>query len=459
MNKIKHKIPVQTGDLIKMDVESLASSGDGICRHKGYAIFLPTALPGDSVTVKIVKTTPRFGVARVDQRLKQSKDRIEAPCSVFPECGGCKLQNLSYQKQLEFKVEVLYDSIKRIGKIEGPESINIIPSDLPYYYRNKAGFAVQKRNKKLSIGFYRQGTHEVIDSKTCDALLPPINIVKEITRNIIEVFKISIYNEVHHKGFLRNIIVRHSSSTGDTLLGLVSTKGTFSRKFIEKLAEKISLTGTKLSGIVQNINTEKNNVILGNYNRILWGKSFMIDRLGNLNFHLSLPTFFQANPEQTVKLYDLIQRWTKRTPGLAIDAHSGAGGIALWLAQSGQKVVGFEEFSGSANDAIKNAEINGLTSCHFFSGTAEHHLSKWKESESPAAIVLDPPRKGCSEELISSATRLKPKQIIYVSCNPSTLARDLARLNKLGYKVSALHMIDMFPQTQHVESATLLLPQ
>ena len=459
MTKPNYKIPVSIGNRLKLKIETLASSGDGLCRYEGYTIFVPTTIPGDCIVGEIIKTTPRFGVARIEERLMASNQRIKPTCPVHPDCGGCKLQDLPYDRQVEFKLETLSDTLKRLGNIKLSFQIQAITADSPYFYRNKASFAIQSHQKETHIGFYKQGAHEVVDSNLCDTLMPPINAVKEVVRVLIKIFKVTIYDETRHKGFLRGIVIRQSPSTGETLLGLVSTKGKFSKKFVEHLADKISKTGTNLAGIIQNINEEKTNVILGNHNRTIWGRDAMTDQLGDLKYQLSLPSFFQVNPEQTIKLYNLIREWTDSTPGLAVDAHCGVGGIALWLARNGRQVIGVDEVQRSVSDAIKSAEMNNISSCSFLVGTAERHLNQWKKKEKPTIIIFDPPRKGCSEELLESATNLKPKLMVYVSCNPATLARDLNRLKIMGYCMRDLRMIDMFPQTQHIEAAVLLTPK
>ncbi len=451
MAKLKLNIPVKRGDRLELDVETLASSGDGICRHEGYTLFVPGGLTGDRILGKVIKITPRFGVLDILKRIDLSKDRIDPPCPVFHTCGGCKFQDLSYEKQLQFKVQVVQDSLKRIAQIETPEQIEIIPADDQYQYRNKGSFAIQGKGGKPIIGFYAEGTHDIADSSTCDILLPKINETKEWLRKLVTKHDISIYNERHCRGLLRGLVIRHSSSTGETLVGLVTYKNRFPRSFLSDLTKEDQLKKLGIVGIIQNINTQNTNVILGAENRVLWGRERYQENLCGITFQLSLGSFFQVHSKQAEKLYSLISQWTEEGQPI-IDAYSGSGGISLFLAKQGRTITGIEKFAPAMEDARLSAESNGLSNCRFLTGTVEEHIKVLDRSIH--AFIVDPPRKGCSEEVIKALQDYKPQQIIYVSCNPSTLARDLERLE--GYQIQNIRLIDMFPQTQHVEIAVRL---
>ncbi len=451
MAKLKLNIPVKRGDRLELDVETLASSGDGLCRHEGYTLFTPGGLPGDHILGKIIKTTPRFGVVDVLKRIELSKDRVDPPCPVFFKCGGCKFQDLNYEKQLQFKVQVVKDSLQRIAHIETTENIKIIPANTRYQYRNKGSFAVQGKGGKPLIGFYAEGSHEIANSTTCDILLPTINDTKEWLRQLLEKHDISIYNEHHYRGLLRGLIIRHSAFTRETLVGLVTYKGRFPRGFLAELTREDQLKKLGIVGLIQNINMQNTNVILGAEDRVLWGKNHYRENLGGLDFHLSLGSFFQVHSEQAEKLYTLISKWTEEGQTV-IDAYSGAGGIALWLAKRGRNVIGIEKFAPAMEDARLSAESNGLSNCQFLTGTVEEHALALDEA--PHTFIVDPPRKGCSETVIQTLIDTNSQQIIYVSCNPSTLARDLERLD--GYRIRDIQLIDMFPQTQHIEVAVRL---
>jgi 23S rRNA (uracil1939-C5)-methyltransferase len=454
MTKEKQTIPVQLGDRLELKVETLASSGDGLCRHEGYTLFVPTGLPGDVAQCEIVKTTPRFGVAHAVKFSKRSSDRVQAPCPVFPECGGCKLQHLNYDSQMTFKVQSVTDALERIGKIKIPVPIEAVPAERPMHYRNKGSFALSHRRGKPRIGFYKQGTHEVVDSTTCDTLLEPINAIKEWVRGLMQQHRLSIYHEKNQKGLIRGLVVRHSPETQQSLLGFVTTTGDFPPRFTEHLLKRKSLVDLGIAGVVRNINNKKTNAIFGEKTKTLWGNNFLTDRLGDLEFQLSLTSFFQINPFQTVKLYDCIKEWVLQKPGPVVDAYCGNGGISLWLAKAGIGVTGVDESVASVDDAKESAQRNNLPNCRFVQGTFEKFLNETSDIGSAQTLIVDPPRKGCSEQVIDAISKMEVERLIYVSCNPATLARDLERLT--DYSIKAIKVIDMFPQTAHVETAVLL---
>lgn len=456
MAKIKFQIPVQNGDRIELDIQALASSGDGIGHHEGYTIFVPGGVPGDRISGRVVKTTPRFGVMEISQWVNRSLKRAIPHCPVFPQCGGCKLQDLTYEAQIEFKVNVVRDDLLRIGKIKIPESIQIFPANPPYFSRNKGGFALQQVHRKLKIGFFREGTHAVVDSECCDAMHPTINHVKEIIRNHIEYYKVSIYDEFKHLGFLRSIIVRHSLKTDEFLIGFITMPGNFPKDFVNCLAKEFYGQSLLPVGMVQNINSNKTNILFGKKQQTLWGRNYLVEKLGDLQFHLSLTSFFQVNSEQTIRLYDLILDWTGSVGGWVVDAFCGIGGITLWLAKAGHSVVGIEVEPKAVEDAKLSAKLNKIDSVQFITGRLEDRIFDCKKFEGIETIILDPPRKGCSESVIKEIHRLRPKKIIYVSCNPATLARDLAFFCPNAYTMQDIAVIDMFPQTAHIEIAVRL---
>jgi len=454
MPKEKHILPVKLGDKLELTIETLASSGDGLCRHEGYTLFVPTGLPGDVAKCEIVKTTPRFGVAHPIVFYQQSKDRVEPPCSVFSDCGGCKLQHLNYDSQMAFKVQSVTDALERIGEIEIPVPIEAVPAEQTLHYRNKGSFALSHRRGKPRIGFYKEGAHEVVDSSICDTVLEPINAIKEWVRGLMQQHRLSIYHEKNHKGLVRGLVVRHSPETGQSLLGFVTTTGEFSSGFVEQLLYRKALIDLGIVGVVRNFNNHRTNAIFGNKTEKLWGQDFLTDRLDDLEFQLSLTSFFQVNPFQTVKLYDCIKEWVLQKPGSVVDAYCGNGGISLWLAKSGIGVTGIDESAASIADAKESAKRNDLPNCRFIEGTLEQFMENPDALGSAQTLIVDPPRKGCSEQVINAISKLNVERLIYVSCNPATLARDLARLT--DYNIKAIKVVDMFPQTAHVETAVLM---
>ena len=458
MAKIKFKIPVKCGEKFELSVEDIASSGDGISHYKGYTLFVPQTVKGDRVFVEVIKITPRFGITKIIKLLKPSTWRINPECPIYFECGGCQLQHIEYDEQMEFKKKAVKDSLERIGKIKLEFESEIIPARQPFFYRNKGIFHFKRTRKGLKVGFFAKGTHNVVDIKNCPVLLEPINKIKEAIRRSMENKNVSVYNELYHKGFLRSLIIRQSAKTKEILIGLVTTEGNFDSSFIQDIAEiNVTLKGNyKLVGIVQNINTLKTNVILGTENRLLWGRDYLNESLGGINYQLSLTSFFQINPYQTETLLKTVEEMLTGVKGTILDTYCGIGSIALYLAKNFASVIGIEENEVAVEDANKSAERNGIKNCSFLAGTTEIHLKNFEGLSDTKAIILDPPRKGCSEEVINSVLKIKPEKVIYVSCNPSTLSRDLNKLCQEVYCIKDVKVIDMFPQTVHMETAVLL---
>ncbi|MBI4379236.1 MAG: 23S rRNA (uracil(1939)-C(5))-methyltransferase RlmD [Nitrospinae bacterium] len=458
MAKSKFEIPVKCEDQMELSVEDIASSGDGISHYRGYTLFIPQAVKGDRVLVKVMKTTPRFGVAQTVRLIIPSPDRIQQECPIYLDCGGCQLQHLTYDKQMGFKKTVVKDNLERIGKIKLDFEPEIIPAREPFFYRNKGIFSFKRTRKGLKVGFFAKGTHSVVDIRECPILLKPINEVKEAIRLIIEKNNIAIYNELHHKGFLRGMIIRVSEKTKEILIGLVTTEGDVNEQVIHEIKEiNNSLKGKyHIAGIVQNINPLKTNVIIGTENRLLWGRDYLNELINGIQYQLSLSSFFQINSYQAETLFEIVKDMLKGVKGTILDTYCGVGSITLPIAKRFSSVIGIEENEAAVEDARKNAERNGISNCSFIAGTTEGYLKYLEGIPDIGAIILNPPRKGCSEEVLNSLLRIKPQRVVYISCNPSTLSRDLNKLCCKEYVIKKVKVIDMFPQTIHMETVVLL---
>ena len=451
-NKI---IPVQAGDRIELTVETMASSGDGICRYEGYAIFLPSGIIGDRALTEIVKTAPRFATAKVVELVQPSSFRKTPPCPVFPLCGGCRFQDLAYEKQMEFKVRTVADALQRIAGIEPSVEIKSIPAEDPWRYRNRASFSVSKKGKKVSLGFLRRGSRQVVDSNQCGILLDPVNAIKEWIRELLQNHNISIFDPKRRKGFFGGLTVHCSEGTGESLIGFLTTRGNFSGEFIRAISDPEKVKQFGVAGIVQTVSPRKTMVTQKGEDRVLWGKGYLTEQLGDVRWRLSSGSFFQVNPRQTVKLYNIVRDWAcEDMEGLALDIYCGNGGISLWLAQAGLHVLGIEESARAVEDARASAKMNGFDHCQFQTGRAENCLESLETDKPIGTVIVNPPRQGCSPKALQAIADLSPRRIIYVSCNPATLARDLKKLT--SYTVRDIYAIDMFPQTQHVETAVLL---
>ena len=452
---MNNNIPVKVGDQIEMTVETMASSGDGICRHDGYTIFLPSGILQDRVVAEITKTTPRFATAKTVKIVQPSPFRETPPCPVFPICGGCRFQDLVYDQQMKFKINTVSDALRRIGGIESSVQIKSMPADEPWHYRNRARFSIHKNKGKISIGFLRRGSHLVVDSNQCGILLDPINDIKEWIRLILQDHDISIFDSRRRKGFLGGLVIHHSESTGESLIGFLTTRGNFPKKFINAICDPDMLKKFGIVGVIHTISPRKSSISQKGENRVLWGQGYLSEKLNDISWRLSLGSFFQVNPRQTIKLYDLVRDWAcQDMDSHVVDVYCGNGGISLWLASSGLHVLGIEESVLAVDDARESAKLNRVDHCQFQAGKAETHLTNLQTDKSIGTVIIDPPRQGCSSEVVQAIIDIAPKRIIYVSCNPATLARDLAKLN--SYTIQDICVIDMFPQTQHVETAVLL---
>jgi 23S rRNA (uracil1939-C5)-methyltransferase len=452
---MKNNIPVKIGDQIELVVEAMASSGDGIARHDGYTIFLPSGILLDRVKAEISKTTPRFANAKIIEIIQSSSFRATPPCPVFPHCGGCRFQDLNYEQQMEFKVKTVSDALRRIGGIEPSIEIKPFPADNPWSYRNRARFSISKSKGKINLGFLSRGSHQIVDSHQCGILIDPINEIKEWLRTILQENDISIFDSRRRKGFLGGLVIHHSESTGESIIGFLTTRGHFSKTVKAAICNPQMLEKFGIVGAIQTISPRKTTITPNGENRVLWGQSYLKEKLNDVTWKLSLGSFFQVNPKQTIKLYDLVRNWAcQDLNNLVVDAFCGNGGISLWLAKAGLHVLGIEESKLAVNDARESAKLSEFQNCQFLAGKAEDHLTNLQTDKPIGTIIVDPPRQGCSPKVVQSIIDIAPKQIIYVSCNPATLARDLAKLN--SYQIQDICVVDMFPQTQHVETAVLL---
>jgi len=452
----KIQAPVEKNQYIEMEFNDLGHDGEGIGKYQGFTLFVPGALPGEKAKVKVVKVTKNFAFGRLIEIIEESPDRIEPKCAIYAQCGGCQLQHFSYAAQLEQKQKHVTDNMKRIGKIEDAVIYPTIGMDNPWNYRNKAQVPFAEREGGLIAGFYAKGTHDVIDMKECIIQQEKGDWMVQTVRGIAEELGISAYNEQTQRGILRHVVSRVGVNTGELMLILVTNGKDFKNK--EQLVERIVQEIPGLTSLVQNINEEQTNVILGFKSITLWGREVIYDTIGDVKFAISPRSFFQVNPEQTKVLYDKALEYAGLTGDEnVIDAYCGIGTISLFLAQKAKHVYGVEIVPEAIEDAKKNAALNGIENVTFEAGPAEKVIPKWVEKGIKAdVIVVDPPRKGLDGQLIETILEIQPERIVYVSCNPSTLARDARLLEDGGYKVIKVQPVDMFPQTMHVECVVLV---
>lgn len=450
-------IPVQKNDYIEVQFEDLTHDGAGVAKVDGYPLFVKNALPGERAKIKVIKANKGYGFGRLEEILEKSPYRVDAPCPIYKECGGCQLQHLSYEGQLLAKEKQVRDVLTRIGKLENVKVHPVLGMSEPWRYRNKAQVPVGEREGGLIAGFYQQRSHEIIDMEACMIQQEKNDEVVQAVKRICTKYGVTAYNEERHKGTLRHIMARHGQVTKEVMVVLVTRTQELPNK--EKIIKEIVESVEGVKSIIQNVNPKKTNVILGDETRVLWGEEVIYDLIGNVKFAISSRSFYQVNPEQTKVLYDQALTYAELTgEETVIDAYCGIGTISLFLAQKAKKVYGVEIVPEAIADANRNAELNGIENVEFAVGEAEVVIPNWyKEGIVADVLVVDPPRKGCDEALLQTIIEMKPKKVVYVSCNPATLARDLRVLEDGGYTTLEVQPVDMFPHTTHVECVSQLI--
>lgn len=447
---------VNQHDRLTVQVEDMTHDGSGVAKVEGYPLFIPGALVGEEVEIEVGKTLKNYGFARLLNIKKRSEDRVEPPCHVFWECGGCQLQHLSYEGQLKQKRKTVRDVIDRIAKLPDVPVHPVKGMEDPWRYRNKSQIPFSEQKGKIVSGFYKSRTHHIVDTDVCIIQSEEADELMSTLKHHMFELGLSAYDEKTHKGMLRHLIVRKGRATGEVMVVLVTTKKKFPQK--DAVIDMIKKVVPEVTSIMQNINNEKTNVIFGNETINLYGKSVIIDEIGDTKFEISARSFYQVNPVQTEVLYRQALDYAQLTGNEAvIDAYCGIGTISLFLAQNAKEVYGVEIVPQAIEDAKRNAELNGITNAHFEAGAAEDVIPRWyAEGKRFDVLVVDPPRKGCDENLLQTILKYKPKRVVYVSCNPGTLARDLRILEDGGYRTKEIQPVDMFPQSSHVECVVLM---
>lgn len=462
-------LPVSKNEETVIDIIGMNHDGEGVGRANGYTLFVQGALPGETVRVRVMKTKKQYGYAKLLEIVKASPDRVSAPCPIYDQCGGCQIQHMSYAGQLAWKRQLVVDNLQRIGKLnvlvedaEGAEQqgIRVLPTmgmDEPWRYRNKAQVPIGAADGGLVGGFYAKGSHRIIDMDICLIQHEHNDEVVAKVKELGSHLGISAYNEETGRGLLRHVVVKKAFRTGEMMLVLVTNGRDIPHKdaWIGSIREAIP----HVASICQNVNKKQTNVIFGDETRVLWGRDVIYDYIGDVQFAISARSFYQVNPVQTEVLYGK----TVEYAGLSgketvIDAYCGIGTISLFLAQHADQVYGVEIVPEAIEDARSNAMLNEMKNVKFEVGASEDVIPRWKEQGIEAdVIVVDPPRKGCDPRLLDTILEMKPERVVYVSCNPSTLARDLRVLEDGGYRTVEVTPVDMFPHTVHVESVALLV--
>lgn len=436
---------------IALELDSLAYGGDAVGHHQGQAVFVPYGAPGDRLRVRITEPHRSYCRAEIIQVSEPSGYRVSPQCPHFGICGSCQWQMLDYGYQLERKAAIARDLFLRLAKLD-PGEISILPSPAQWGYRNKAQYPVQPAPGGLRVGYYQPKSHRIVEIETCPLLKSRINDTFAGLSPILAGLGIKGYDEGQGGGQLRHLIIRYSWLQDSVSLTLVTSQG----QDLTETARLIRRDLPRVSSLWQNVNPSRGNTIVGSVWRHLGGEEYLQEEIGGLRYLLSPGSFLQTNLMIAESFYRQIMECLDLGPGeTAVDLYSGVGSIALQLAGRCRQMTGIEEFPPAVEDARANARLNDITNCRFLCGSTEQKIAALHRAD---AVVLDPPRQGAAPGVIKALAGLKPSRIAYLSCNPSTLARDAARLVDQGYELKKLYLGDMFPHTYHIELLALFLP-
>jgi len=476
------------GQVLAVEIESLAAGGHGVARANGVPVFVARVAPGDLAEIELVDVRKDFARGRLLKVLERSEQRVEPPCKLFKICGGCQWQHISYDRQLEAKTDLVRQAVKRIGGLDPGIVGRTIAAAEPFFYRNKVQFPVAhpRGSTRILAGYYEQDSHDLVNIKHCPVQPEPLDRVLEATKDLCQQYKISAYDETKGAGLLRHITARFSFDRREALVTLVVNAATgaggrgragqvVDLDVMRALAGKIIKRVPEVAGVCLNFNPDAGNRIFGDKTICLAGEPYVSERLATrrpdlparlrdgFEFRLSPTSFFQVHTDQASRLMELVvEAAVPGPPGeaplpLVVDAYAGVGAIAFWLSTVACRVLAVEEHAQAVADGQVNRELNGIENVEFRCGAVESVLPQLAASGlNPQVIVLDPPRKGLSPEAMAATVALRPARIVYVSCNPATLARDLKILVINGYMTKQVQPIDMFPQTYHVESVAVL---
>lgn len=443
------------------DIISQGYEGEGIAKiDNKYPIFIEGALKGEKVKGRIVKVNKNFAYGKLMEVLEASEERVNPSCAIYKRCGGCKLQHASYKAQLDFKWDRVKDCVSKIGKLDPSIVKYPLGMENPWRYRNKVQLPIGLINGEVKIGFFAPRSHDIIDMESCLIQDEIGDKVVKLTREWIEKFNIRPYNvdgEYDEKGIVRHIMIRRGFTTNEVMIVLVTNgeKLPHKEEFVDLMVKNIP----GIKSVIQNINSKKTNVILGLESKTLWGENTISDYIGDFRFNISPLSFFQVNPIQTEVLYGKALEYANLTGNEEVfDAYCGTGTITLFLSQKAKKVYGVEIIPQAIDNAWINAKENKVENVEFFVGESEvvipDLINKGVKAD---VVVVDPPRKGCDKKLLDAITNIDAKKIVYVSCDPSTLGRDLQVLEENGYKTLEVQPVDMFPNTAHIENVALLI--
>ncbi len=442
--------PLKRNDDVVLKIDTLGSEGQGVGRYEGFAVFVPGALRGETVHAHIIKVAASYAVGKLAGIAAQSPDRDAPACLLFSRCGGCSLQHMRYGAQLSFKRQIVYDALTRIGGFENISVSETLGMETPWHYRNKGSFPFANVDGTVQTGFFALRSHRIVPLESCPIEHGSAIAVALSVREWARRFSVPAYEEETHKGVLRHTMARIAFDGG--VMAVIVTTGPLPHE--KELIYMLRNDVPQLKSVIHNINGAQTNVILGDRYKTLWGAERIDHTLCGLAFEVSAASFLQVNTEQTEKLYKTALAFLDPQKSETVaDIYCGIGTISLLLAKRAKRVIGVENVSQAVEDAKRNAQKNGIGNVEFLCGNAESVLPELvKGGVTFNAAIVDPPRKGCDEAALRAIAEAGVSRLVYVSCNPATLARDCKLLAELGYAIKAVQPVDMFPQTEHVES-------
>lgn len=445
------------GDSLTVTIDDLAFGGEGIGRVDGYVVFVRAGLPGDRLRVRLTESHSRYARGVIEAIEAHSPSRVEAPCPYFGRCGGCRLQHLAYPAQLEFKAKHVKDCLERIGKLDGVEIRPIIPAPAVYGYRNKMEFTVDRVSAAPVVGLHEADRYDVVlDIDRCLLQSDTMNALLDEVRRQFTARELSVYEQRSAKGLLRFVTIREGRRTGETMVNIVASSPDV--QALAPVAEALRERVPALTSVVLNVNDKKASVAVGSEEHLLLGGDHIRERLGDVTFQVSANSFFQTNTVQADRLFAIVGEASALTGAeTVVDLYCGTGAISLLLARHCRAVYGLEVSTAAVADAVRNAQANGIDNCTFLAGEVRYVLPALVHDGVRAEVVVaDPPRAGFHPKALRALAELAPQRIVYVSCNPATLARDVGELVGLGYRTEWVQPVDMFPHTPHIEAVARL---
>jgi 23S rRNA (uracil1939-C5)-methyltransferase len=446
------------GESLSLGIDDLAFGGEGVGRADGYVVFVPGGIPGDRVRVRLEQARARFGRGVIESIEEPSPDRVEAPCPYFGRCGGCRLQHVAYPAQLAFKAKQVTDVLERLGDVSGFDLRPIMGATEVYGYRNKMEFTVTRSaSGEVVIGLHEANRYDaVLDVDRCLLQSDAMNALLRETRRFFVEQRLSVYEQESGEGLLRFLMLREGRGTGETMVNVVTAAPAVSE--LAPLGERLRSRTPAASSVVMNVNPKKASVAAGVEEHLLGGRDHVREQVGGLTFQISANSFFQTNTAQAERLFAVVVEAAALAGGeTVLDLYAGTGAISLLLARRCQRVYGIELAQAAVDDAGRNAAANGIDNCAFLAGEVRFVLpSLIAQGVNAEVVVADPPRAGFHPKALRALVRLGPSRIVYVSCNPATLARDAGELVRSGYRLQWVQPIDMFPHTPHIEAVARL---